>query len=268
MYRPASLLLLLALSAPLAGCGQPVTVVQPAASSGDATSQPPESHPNDSVTSVPTPRPLEPQPGTAPTTAATTPRVDGASLPPITPLDGESQRAVAQRLEQALGSKLTGPPRTYKEEAGRIVLIALVDSVAGDDELAQLEGMNDLKTLLLSNSRVTSRGLVHLRGMQALQKLSLHRTGIDDSGLPYLEPLANLVELDLSYSQVTDAGLAALPELPKLQVLKLHATRLSDASVPLLKKRTGLKQLWLGDTQIGPDALRELKVALPNTRIR
>jgi hypothetical protein len=51
-------------------------------------------------------------------------------------------------------------------------------------------------------------------------------------------------------------------------VLKLHATRLSDASVPLLKKRTGLKQLWLGDTQIGPDALRELKVALPNTRIR
>ena len=83
-----------------------------------------------------------------------------------------------------------------------------------------LRGLNSLKYLDLTGTKVTDAGLVHLKGLANLEALMLTHTQVTDAGLVHLEGLANLKCLDLRRSpQVTDEGVEKLQQsLPDCEI--------------------------------------------------
>jgi hypothetical protein len=79
---------------------------------------------------------------------------------------------------------------------------------------------DDVLTVLLTNTRLTDAGLVHLRGLTSLQTLGLGNTQNTDAGLAHLQGRTGLQNLSLGGSQVTDAGLAQLRKaLPACRII-------------------------------------------------
>ena len=69
--------------------------------------------------------------------------------------------------------------------------------------------------------KVTDTGLIHLKGLDNLQKLDLGGTQITDAGLVHLVGLTKLESLDLSRTKITDAGIAELQQaLPNCEISK------------------------------------------------
>jgi internalin A len=60
----------------------------------------------------------------------------------------------------------------------------------GDDGMATMEGLKNLRRLYLRNTPITDEGLKHLSGLTALQELDLYGTGLTDRGI---ESLRNLI---------------------------------------------------------------------------
>ena len=77
------------------------------------------------------------------------------------------------------------------------------------------EGLRQLQSLNLGDTRVTDAGLEHLKELTELRSLDFHspspayRTNVGDAGLEYLKRLTKLESLDLTYTKVTDTGTGA-----------------------------------------------------------
>ena len=82
-----------------------------------------------------------------------------------------------------------------------------------------LNGLSQLKELILGCPAVTDAGLEPLAGLKKLKTLAFVSAKITDAGLPRLEALENLDELWLSDTKVTDGGLERLRRLTKLRRL-------------------------------------------------
>jgi hypothetical protein len=108
---------------------------------------------------------------------------------------------------------------------------------------------DEVLTVLLTNTRLTDAGLVHLLGLTSLQTLGLDNTQGTDVGLARLR-LTGLQQLLLGGSQVTDAGLAHLQGLTGLQHLSLGGTQVTDAGLVYLQGLTSLQGLGLNHTQV------------------
>ncbi len=99
---------------------------------------------------------------------------------------------------------------------------------------------------------VSDAALVHLRGLNHLETLSLAGAAISGPGLDYLRELPRLANLDLSGSHFTDAAwehLAALTQIKKLSLsgIPAAATRLES-----LSGMNGLEELSLTGVAIPP----------------
>jgi hypothetical protein len=161
-----------------------------------------------------------------------------------------------------------------------------------DIGLAHLKGLNQLKVLVLHNTRVTDAGLKCLNGLRKLRLLNLDYTEVTDVGLKHLKELNYLRELDLNDTKVTDTGLeyliAELKELEylnlsstqitdkglervrglnHLEALLLESTRVTDAGLEHLKPMNKLQRLDLRDTNVTHEGVKNLKQALPTCDI-
>jgi hypothetical protein len=148
-----------------------------------------------------------------------------------------------------------------------IYLDAWGPSHIGDDGVAYLSGLHELKTLNLGSSEVTDRGVAHLAHLTELEKLDLGRCKISDAGLTHLASLHELRTLELIEDNISDAGVASLTRLTSLQRLGLCGTRISEASVPRLMEFKKLKWLDLRRTSLTPQAIARLKQALPACKV-
>ncbi len=73
----------------------------------------------------------------------------------------------------------------------------------------------------LSGTKITDKGLEHLKGLTSLTFLHLRNTNVTDAGLEYLKGITSLISLNLPGTKITDAGLAELKAaLPKCRVSK------------------------------------------------
>jgi Leucine-rich repeat (LRR) protein len=127
-----------------------------------------------------------------------------------------------------------------------------------DSDLANLEGLTPLRTLMMSHTSVTNAGLVHLERLTALQGLDLRNTRVTDAGLVSLTRLTALQWLYLEGTSVTDAGLANLKGLTALQELNLESTRVADVGLMNLTALRALERLWLSHTRVTDAGLMNL----------
>ncbi|MBZ0189556.1 MAG: hypothetical protein K8F91_25140 [Candidatus Obscuribacterales bacterium] len=166
-----------------------------------------------------------------------------------------------------------------------------------DDSLAYLASMKQLKTLSLSFTRISDKGLAHLTGLplldlslvetavtdqglkelgkiNSLRFLDLSATDITDRGLPYLRPLSSLSDIHLTATHITDNGIKELLHHPHLWKVVLINTFVTDASMPDLAKLENLTNLSLDGTEISSKGLACLsksaslvKLSLENCKI-
>jgi RNA polymerase sigma factor (sigma-70 family) len=143
-----------------------------------------------------------------------------------------------------------------------------------DRGLGHLRPLRRLHTLILIDAPVTDRGLAHLRGLGSLRALNLTRTRVTDAGLEHLRGLRHLERLMLTGAAVTDKGLEAVARFPQLLTLRLGRTRVTDAGLAHLRGLRRLEWLDLGGTAVTDRGLEDLTplvrlkaLALTGTRV-
>ena len=133
-----------------------------------------------------------------------------------------------------------------RDKAGTIVEASLERTWATDNDLDFIAELKTLKTLDLSFTYVTDKGIkklqalqqledltldtaefltdasmAHLRANRALRRLVVRGVDITDAGMPYVGEMTGLRDLDISYTMLGDVGLEYLPNLSELE----HLTR-------------------------------------------
>ena len=119
--------------------------------------------------------------------------------------------------------------------------------------LGPLEGMAELKVLVVRNAKIGAAGLTPLRGLKNLRCLDLIHVGLTDAGLDPIERLVNLVELNLEENNLTGAGLARLSRLTQLQQLNLGDSFRdpAGAALPDLQQRLPRVRIAVGNGVYG-----------------
>jgi hypothetical protein len=133
----------------------------------------------------------------------------------------------------------------------------------GDDDLAIVKDLPDLRSLTLNGQKITDEGLANLSELSQLQELWLLRTAISDAGLERLKGLSQLQVLWLESDAITDAGLEHLKGLKKLDDLGLGSTQVTDEGLMCLRGLKQLRKLSLGPTNVTDRGIEELHKALP-----
>jgi len=105
--------------------------------------------------------------------------------------------------------------------------------------------MNQLKRLYLSSTRVTEKGLVHLKGLKNLEHLGLPFS-LTDVGLENVSRLDSLKNLNIDGDSVTEKGLAKLAGMKSLDSVSVGGEENTDEIVGKLAVLPNLKRLSLG----------------------
>ena len=134
--------------------------------------------------------------------------------------------------------------------------LSIHDSFITDSDLAHIAELTKLYSLYigfsLGWSKITVKGLLHLKKLHELRYLTLCDTNTNDDGLAIIGELTELVGLALvSYRMpFTDNGLQSLTNLIHLTSLNLWGTGISDEALRLILELKNLEILNLGRTSI------------------
>jgi hypothetical protein len=131
-----------------------------------------------------------------------------------------------------------------------------------DDGLAALAHISH-RTLDLSRSSVTDKGLIQLRSLDNLRNLDLSSTRVDGSGLAAIEKSEWLRVLILRDTQVSDGTLTHLKPLRRLEILNLSGTKVTSGCVEHLQAMPNLRELDVQRTKIDDAGFKQLRAALP-----
>jgi len=136
--------------------------------------------------------------------------------------------------------------------------IELTGTGVTDDDLALLAPLPKLPQLHLDGTKISDRGLAHLKNVE-LSKVALGETQITDAGLKHLSGQTKLRTLNLAGTRIGDEGLAHLKAATGLKGINLQGTRVTDKGVAQLAELKELTELWLDGTQVTDEALRALE---------
>ncbi|GEM_PF-1834717 len=128
------------------------------------------------------------------------------------------------------------------------------DWTGGDEGLALLGDLYNLRSLFLVNARVSDAGTPFIGQLQGLGRLSFERTDVTDAGLKSIETLKFLAELRLEDrgdgTAFTDAAIESVNQLPRLMRLILCGQGFTDRTLKTLVPPTRIRDIVLLDTSI------------------
>ncbi|MCH8830012.1 MAG: leucine-rich repeat domain-containing protein, partial [Planctomycetes bacterium] len=121
---------------------------------------------------------------------------------------------------------------------------------------------------VLSHTKLTAAGLVHLKGLGKLVNLHLGGRRNIVPGLVHLREISTLRYLSLASTKITDDDLAKLDVLKQLSGLDLYDTKITVPGIRRhLKGMKNLRSLWLQATKFLGSELGPVKAAMPNCKI-
>ena len=97
--------------------------------------------------------------------------------------------------------------------------------------------------------------------------VDLSATSVTDASIAKLATATNLRMVRVSETGITDASMDTLAKLTKLESVNLYGTKVTDAGVKKLTALPNLKRLYLWQTAVTPEAIAEIKKALPAVEI-
>ncbi|PKA54084.1 Serine/threonine-protein kinase BRI1-like 1 [Apostasia shenzhenica] len=132
----------------------------------------------------------------------------------------------------------------------RSLLIADCKNISSAS-LWPLSGLSSLKELDLSRcSKITDAGIKHLLSISNLEKLWVSETGLTSDGVMLLSALANLRVLDLGGIPVTDKALYSLQVLTNLEYLDIWGSDISNIGASTLENFSRLSCLNVAWTKV------------------
>lgn len=142
--------------------------------------------------------------------------------------------------------------------------IEVTQQSIGDEELRQVEGLDQLRELLIDKGMMTSASLAELKKLPQLEHLKIRGARIDDEGFRHLCSIASLKRLNLPQADLTDEGLPAIVDLKQLESLRLGSPRVTDAGVLHIGQVKTLRWLHLIDIPIGDPSLKMIGESFPD----
>lgn len=158
-------------------------------------------------------------------------------------------------------------PLTQKDLApleglSNLKTLLLDDCLLDDQALGPIQDLTSLDKLDLHNTDLTDKGLSHVSGLKKLTNISLHKNPkLTDAGLQNLNQMTLLAEVNLARLKISDKGLKFIENNPNLSWLQLSETNVSDASVQHLKALKQLESLFVKKTAISQKGIEEIRSA-------
>lgn len=144
------------------------------------------------------------------------------------------QRVVAVRFTDA---DLLEDEFRSLDQLSSLQVVELRRCRLSDSNTASICRSHQLSHLSLDGSNVDDRDLANFAAnLRRLRSLDLSETQITDRGLVHLRNLADLRELDLSYTSIGDEGLEHVAHMSCLEELDIIMTRISSDGFRRLKK--------------------------------
>lgn len=152
--------------------------------------------------------------------------------------------------------------RVERDRSGNIVAVDLTHKWVSDADLARLAGLPHLRTLALSETRVTDHSIEHLKNLPALVSFECYFCEfISDDSVAVMKSWKKLERLQLRGTKVTSKALEHLAQIPTLRSLDLSHTEIDDEGFDLLGSLTALERLAIGANRLEGSALTALKSA-------
>lgn len=157
-----------------------------------------------------------------------------------------------------------------------IIEVDLRDNSLGEDDLSTvvkaLPMLPKLRSVLLSEARVTDALMESVGKISGLENLDLRGCSVGDEGLAHLAGLTRLKSIKLSgksgSTTVTDAGVASLGGVDSLQVVAIDFLPISDVGVAALGDLKQMKELYMAGTMV-TDQVADTLVGFPElTKLR
>ena len=101
--------------------------------------------------------------------------------------------------------------------------------------------------LFLRNSRITTKGLAALEGLDNLQGLDLTGTPLDDTAIDILATLPNAPQLYIGRTGISDSALAGLSRSPYLSFLCIDGAQATETGIAGLATCPRLNGVWILD---------------------
>ena len=171
-------------------------------------------------------------------------------LDPVSPATGDAQEydEQARQVIKRLGN------RVQLDANGRVRLVDLSDTRVTGKQLRhfkqQLQGMNELQAIALSNAVMDESVLKHLADVTGLKALSLSRTELTSQGMEHLSQLDQLRFLSLVHTDVGSRGLRQLGSFREMRVLMLGGTRVNNEVADILSEAHQLRALSLASCRL------------------
>ena len=161
---------------------------------------------------------------------------------------------------------LAGPGITVKEleilhGQDRITRLSLYKTRIGDDGLALVARLRNLRWLNLSNSEFSNAGIARIAESSSIEDLILYSTSVTDAGLRTLTRCPNLKSLNLRNTNVSNVGLIQLSDIQTLEELSLSFI----PAISTLKNLASLKRLQLSD--VTNDEITIVQRRLPDVEV-
>lgn len=155
-------------------------------------------------------------------------------------------------------------PEVIRKAIGEEYFTNVVEAEANtqqftNQDLSQLKGLKELRSLRIFETDVTDEGIRSLEALKRLEVVDLRNNDVTDAGLAILGKFTSLKKLLISGTNVTDEGVAHLSELHNLEVLFLSGTSVSDAGLAHLSGLQKLYELHLSGTRITDGGLVHIK---------
>lgn len=130
-------------------------------------------------------------------------------------------------------------------EASRSVqIVELTGSDAGDEKVALLVHLPEVKELWLGHTSVTGNSAAAISACRDLETLFLERAAIKEGDLTVLSDLRDLENLCVTGTQFGNTDVAALKDLP-IKLLAIRSTKCDWHCMPVLAGLTKLEHLQI-----------------------
>lgn len=128
-----------------------------------------------------------------------------------------------------------------------------------DSALRRIGSMHTLKTLDLTDTSISDKGLKFLVGSN-IEDLNLSSClFLTSKCAQSLSRMKNLRILNVSTTEISDDSIKLLYSLPKLEELRLTNTNVTDKGLESLARNRTIKRLQLGSTKITIDGIRAIR---------
>jgi hypothetical protein len=172
-----------------------------------------------------------------------------------------------QRLRIANTSAVTAAGIQSLAKLSDLRELGFYDSGDLELDLAFVEGLTNLETLVLANVRLKAEGLRSLEGVASLRALALSGSSLPQGALTPISKLAQLEALELvDGATAVDALMPLLGKWPDLKRLRLTGSAFSDAGAKHLPELANVETLALDRTQVTDAALEHI-AKMPSLKV-